>query len=64
MKVPAKSTWIEIINIHSRALATILKLPVIFERVPIRNGLEWSKMVIYLPVKEEVTRQNDGHNES
>ena len=27
----------------SRALARILKLPVIFERVPVQNGVEWSK---------------------
>ena len=26
-----------------RALARILKLPVIFERVPVQNGVEWSK---------------------
>ena len=28
----------------SRALARILKLPVIFETVPIQNDLKWSKM--------------------
>ena len=42
----------------SRALAKILKLPIIFERVPIQNGLKcikWSKMVIFCPSKMEVT---------
>ena len=28
-----------------RVLARILKLPVIFERIPVRNGLKWSKIV-------------------
>ena len=27
-----------------RALAEILKLPVIFEQMPVQNGLKWSKM--------------------
>ena len=50
-----------------RALARILKLPVIYERLTIQNGLKrskmgyncikWSKMVIFLPVKTKITRQ-------
>ena len=28
----------------SKGLARILKLPIIFERVPIQNGVKWSKM--------------------
>ena len=31
--------------IKCRALARILKLPIIFERVPIQNGLKWAKTV-------------------
>ena len=27
-----------------KGLARILKLPVVFERVPLQNGVKWSKM--------------------
>ena len=30
--------------IETRALARILKMPIIFERVHVQNGLKWSKM--------------------
>ena len=51
-----------------RALATILKSPVISERIPIQNGLWLYQMVQngqFLPVKKELqwfTRQNEGHD--
>ena len=50
-----------------RALARILKLPFIFERVPVQNGLKLYKLVQngnFSPLKMKVTCQNDRHDES
>ena len=42
-----------------RALARILKLSIIIERVPIQNGLKLYEMVIFWLSKMEVAHQND-----
>ena len=56
-----------------RALAGILKLPVIFQRIPVQNGLKWSKMgqncikwyfFAWQKQKLAVTHKNEGHDRS
>lgn len=50
-----------------RALARILKLPIIFEGALIQNGLKlykWSKLVLFCQSKAEFTCLNDRHDRS
>ena len=57
---------VKLLYAHSQGLtARILKLPIIFERVPIQNGLKLYKMVQngqFLPLKNESSAVTGRHD--
>ena len=67
IKLYIRQKWQFITCDVSKGLARILKLPIIFEREPVQNGLKLYKMVKngnFLASNMEVICQNDEHDGS